>query len=142
MRLAYPVIMASTAQENYPQTREEPSDSALESSLALKVMDYAHPREVVQDDRLAPSDKRAILSAWASDACAVESRPGFRWLRGTPGPVLVDHVLAALRTLDDMTGLHIPQRDIPVQRRPVWSGYRRLFAPFAERHSISTGASR
>ena len=49
-------------------------------------------------------EKRTLLCAWASDACAVESRPGFRWLPGTPGPILVDHVLAGLRKLDDLTG--------------------------------------
>ena len=79
--------------------------SPLESVLALKVADYVHPMEVVQDGRLNVADKRAILSAWASDACAVDSRPGFRWLSGTPGPILVDHVLRALRALDGMEGL-------------------------------------
>jgi hypothetical protein len=110
MKLIYPAILAGAAlesvgQENIRQTMEEPLPFPLESSLALKVMDYVHPREVVRDDRLNPTEKRTILSAWASDACAVESRPGFRWLRGTPGPILVDHVLAALRTLDAMAGL-------------------------------------
>ena len=90
---------------------EDLFDVPLESGLALKVMDYVHPSEVLQDDRLGTADKRAILCAWASDACAVESRPGFRWLKGTPGPVLVDHVLAALRALDGMTGLQVPRQD-------------------------------
>jgi hypothetical protein len=92
-------------------------DVPLESGLALKVMDYVHPSEVLQDDRLGPADKRAILCAWASDACAVESRPGFRWLKGTPGPILVDHVLAALRALDDMPGLHPPRPDASILRQ-------------------------
>ena len=74
------------------------------NSLGLKLMDYVHPNEVVQDDRLSLMEKKALLSAWASDACAVESRPGFRWLPGTPGPILVDHVFTALRTLDDLVG--------------------------------------
>ena len=74
------------------------------NSLDLKFMDYVHPNEVVQDDRLSAMEKRTLLCAWASDACAVESRPGFRWLPGTPGPILVDHVLAGLRKLDDLTG--------------------------------------
>ena len=52
----------------------------LENSLGLKLMDYVHPNEVVQDDRLPLMEKRTLLCAWASDACAVESRPGFRWL--------------------------------------------------------------
>jgi len=68
---------------------------------SFQFIDYAHPREVTQDDRLSPTQKRSILCAWASDASAVDSRPGFRWLPGTPGPILVDHVLTALRSLDD-----------------------------------------
>ena len=86
--------------------------------LGLPPIDYAHPAEVIQDDRLDPAKKRAILSAWASDACAVSSRPQFRWLRGTPGPILVDHVLAALRALDGMTGLQIPREDASMLRQP------------------------
>ncbi len=76
----------------------------LQNSLGLQLMDYVHPNEVVQDDRLSLTEKRALLCAWASDACAVESRPGFRWLPGTPGPILVDHIFKALRTLDDLAG--------------------------------------
>ena len=76
----------------------------LKNVLGLKPMDYVHPNEVVQDDRLSLKEKRTILCAWASDACAVESRPGFRWLSGTPGPILVDHVFTALRALDDLVG--------------------------------------
>lgn len=75
-----------------------------ENSLGLKVMDYVHPDEVVQDDRLSLMEKRTLLCSWASDACAVVSRSGFRWLPGTPGPILVDHVFNALRTLDDLAG--------------------------------------
>ena len=76
----------------------------LESFCGLKMMDYVHPHEVVQDDRLSMMEKRTLLCAWASDACAVESRPGFRWLQGTPGPILVDHIRMALRALDELAG--------------------------------------
>ena len=68
--------------------------------LAGIMQDYVHPREVLQDSRLAPAEKRAILCFWASDACAVESQPGFRWLPGTPGPILFDHVIETLQSLD------------------------------------------
>jgi hypothetical protein len=70
----------------------------------LKLMDYVHPNEVVQDVQLSLTEKRELLSAWASDACAVESRPGFRWLPGTPGPILLDHIYTALAALDDPKG--------------------------------------
>lgn len=76
----------------------------LENSLGLKLIDYVHPNEVVRDDRLSLKEKRTLLCAWASDACAVESRPGFRWLPGTPGPIFVDHIFAALRALADLAG--------------------------------------
>jgi len=75
-----------------------------QKSLGLKLMDYVHPNEVLHDGRLSLTERRALLCAWASDACAVDSRPGFRWLPGTPGPILVDHIVAALRSLDDLAG--------------------------------------
>jgi hypothetical protein len=98
----------------------------LEDNLAPKGTDYVHPGEVVQDDRLDPTEKRAILSAWASDACAVESKPQFRWLSGTPGPILVDHVLAALRSLDEMTGTQVRGTKAPMPRHAM--DMRHLFA--------------
>ena len=83
---------------------QEIDSAILKNSLGLKLMDYVHPNEVVRDDRLSLTEKRALLCAWASDACAVDSRPGFRWLPGTPGPILVDHIFKALRILDDLAG--------------------------------------
>ena len=79
---------------------EKSESGLLTGILALRTGDFAHPREVLADQDLDPMEKRAILAAWASDACAVESRPEFRWLSGTPGPVALTHILAALRTLD------------------------------------------
>ena len=38
---------------------------------------FAHPQDVLDDPDLTTQEKRAILSAWASDACAVESVPLF-----------------------------------------------------------------
>ena len=101
--------------ENQPQC----DGALLPSCRSATVMhDYVHPREVVEDDRLNQAEKRTILCFWASDACSVESRPGFRWLPGTPGPILFDHVMAALWSLDDnqnetaqsrVEAPHIPQ---------------------------------
>ena len=81
---------------------QETNSAYLKYPLGLKLMDYVHPNEVALDYRLSLIEKRQLLCAWASDACAVESRPGFRWLPGTPGPILVDHVFAVLRTLDEL----------------------------------------
>lgn len=78
-------------------------EAPLTGYLALRVADFAHPRDVLSDPNLDPVEKRKILAAWASDASAVNSRPTFRWLSGTPGPVSLLHVLAALRDLDAET---------------------------------------
>ncbi len=66
---------------------------------------FTHPCAVLEAGALTGSDKRALLAAWASDACAVEGQPAWRWLPGTPEPVSVDDILAALQALDGK-GLH------------------------------------
>jgi hypothetical protein len=60
---------------------------------------FDHPADVVDDPDLTLSEKRAILSSWASDACAVEAVPA---LRRPPGaqPVMFDDVIDALKALD------------------------------------------
>jgi hypothetical protein len=62
---------------------------------------YESPAEVLKDPDLAASEKRVILSSWASDLYAVESCP---WLREVPGlttTLRLSDILAALRALDD-----------------------------------------
>ena len=62
---------------------------------------FDHPRDVLNDPDLTREEKRAILSSWASDACAVQEMP---WLRHPPGakaPVSFDEIVDALRSLDD-----------------------------------------
>lgn len=63
---------------------------------------YEHPQQVLRDEDLTVNEKRTILAAWASDACAVEAEPA---LRAAPSgrPVLIDDVLDALRALDRET---------------------------------------
>ena len=78
-------------------------DSALDPEIRALLHPsgvYAQPRDVVKDPDLTTHEKRAILSAWASDACAVDSHPP---LRQSPGgkPVTFDEVMDALRSLDD-----------------------------------------
>ena len=82
---------------------DERRQAPLTGYLALKVCDFAHPRDVLSDPELDPVEKRTILNAWASDASSVEARPNFCWLPGTPGPVCLSHVLAALYALDAET---------------------------------------
>jgi hypothetical protein len=59
------------------------------------------PQQVLSDPDLTRQEKRAILSAWASDACAVESMPGLRQAPGGRAPVPFDAIVDALRSLDD-----------------------------------------
>ena len=60
---------------------------------------FSHPMDVVRDTDLTLYEKRAILSSWASDACAVEDFPEFRQPSGA-GPVKFDDIMDALRGLD------------------------------------------
>jgi hypothetical protein len=62
---------------------------------------FNHPRDVLNDLDLTREEKRAILSSWASDACAVDSAPGLRLPPGVRTPVSFDEIIDALRSLDD-----------------------------------------
>lgn len=64
---------------------------------------FDHPHDVLNDPDLTRQEKRAILSSWASDACAVESMPGLRQPPGAKAPVSFDDIVEALRSLDDPT---------------------------------------
>jgi hypothetical protein len=68
-------------------------------SLLHPAQAFERPEDVVRDPDLTLHEKRAILAAWASDACAVESMPS---LRKTPHgrTVTFDDILDALRSLD------------------------------------------
>lgn len=64
----------------------------------------AHHRSVpavLKDPRLSSAEKRAILSAWASDMYAVESSPMLRMIPGHTTPLCLSEILSALRGLDD-----------------------------------------
>jgi hypothetical protein len=61
---------------------------------------FEHPSDVVNDPDLTVNEKRAILASWASDACAVEAAPLFRFAPGVKKPVSFDDVMEALRALD------------------------------------------
>jgi len=62
---------------------------------------FNHPRDVVNDADLTKQEKRSILSAWASDACAVQSLPGMRFPPDAKAPVSFDEIIDALKSLDD-----------------------------------------
>ena len=79
---------------------------------------FAHPRDVVDDPDLTLSEKRAILAAWASDACAVEAAPALRRVPRGGRTVRFDDIIDALRLLDQ-------QAPAPGKREPH---YRRVLA--------------
>jgi hypothetical protein len=80
---------------------------------------FNHPRDVLRDPDQTRQEKRAILSSWASDACAVHSAPQLRQPPGAPRPVSFDDILDALRSLDDDP---TPPRPggVPMRFRPRW----------------------
>jgi hypothetical protein len=80
---------------------------------------FGSPREVLNDPDLTTQEKRAILSSWASDACAVDSAPDLRHAPGGKATVSFDEIVDALRSLDDDP---TPPRPggIPMRRRPPW----------------------
>jgi hypothetical protein len=64
----------------------------------------AHHRSVqavLKDSNLSSDEKRAILSAWASDMYAIEASPMLRMVPGHTTPLRLSEILGALRGLDD-----------------------------------------
>jgi hypothetical protein len=73
-------------------------------TIPFKGMEISRPIDVVDATTLQVDEKRAILAAWASDLYTINSRPALRHMPGTPEPVLIDEVQAALRDLDQRYG--------------------------------------
>lgn len=82
-----------------PSIVPETADLALDRLLS-PARHYKHPDDVLEDDALDLQEKRAILSSWASDACAVESMPALRRLPGARTPISFDAIMDALWQLD------------------------------------------
>ena len=61
---------------------------------------FLHPFDVARHPSLEPEVKRALLASWASDRSAVRDKPALRKPPGVSRAVPVDHILAALRSLD------------------------------------------
>jgi hypothetical protein len=83
-----------------PSLVPETSDLALDR-LLMPARHFRHPDDVLADETLDLQEKRAILSSWASDACAVESMPALRQPPGGSEPVSFDQIMDALRRLDE-----------------------------------------
>jgi hypothetical protein len=82
-----------------PSLVPETSDLALDRLLS-PARHFKHPDDILNDDTLDVQEKRAILSSWASDACAVESVPALRKPPGTKRPISFDQIMDALCRLD------------------------------------------
>ena len=63
---------------------------------------FKRPDDVLADRKLDVREKRAILSSWASDACAVASMPALRQPPGAEKPVSFDEIMDALMSLDNV----------------------------------------
>jgi len=70
---------------------------------------YVHPDDVLRDRALERDEKRAILSSWASDSCAVESMPALRQPPGAARPIPFDVIMEALRRLDRWEAAPAPE---------------------------------
>lgn len=79
---------------------------------------YTRPGDVIADHLLTVEERRAILSSWASDACAVESNPALRQPPHTSGPVTFDEIMEALVGLDRVKGSSSQPEKAQWARRP------------------------
>ena len=89
-----------------PQTSDPSLDRLLNPARF-----FGHPEDVLRDSTLDVQEKRAILSSWASDSCAVKSMPALRKPPGATEPVTIDAIMDALQRLDDIragTGKALP----------------------------------
>jgi hypothetical protein len=79
--------MTMTEVNDTAGVRQEVSRDAEVDQLLHPARHYARPKDVVADELLTIDERRAILSSWASDACAVESNPPLRRSPFAPVPV-------------------------------------------------------
>jgi hypothetical protein len=84
-----------------PSLAPESNDPELDRLLS-PARHYKHPDDVLKDGAIGLAEKRAILSAWASDACAVQSLPPLRRVSGAQQPVSFDAIMDALQRLDTL----------------------------------------
>lgn len=73
---------------------------------------FDRPSDVLADAALTNEQRRAVLSAWASDACAVPSSPARRRPAFATRPVTFDEIMDALRALDRVAPPEIVKRKL------------------------------
>jgi len=84
---------------------------------------FSDPSDVVSDPDLTLNEKRAILSSWASDACAVEAAPELR-VNLAGNIVRWDDIMDALRELDRVATTDTSRLRAQFRKRRFagWSG--------------------
>jgi hypothetical protein len=97
--------------------RPETADGELDQ-LLHPARSYDRPTDVLADADLAVDERRAILSSWASDACAVESAPALRRSPFARAPVTFDEIMDALVQLDAQASRAGPSQ-VGRSRRPA-----------------------
>jgi hypothetical protein len=85
---------------------------------------YDSPADVLNDEELSTSEKRVILSSWASDMYAVESCPALREIPGMSNAVRLTDILAALRQFDGDNDDDPPGGGVPMRLRRPWVAQR------------------
>jgi hypothetical protein len=111
-----------------PWSAEAPGTSLDLDQLLHPSQAFGHPNDVVNDPDLTVNEKRAILSSWASDACAVESHPQLRRPPGAAQVVTFDEIVDALKVLDAAAAdpePHAIRRRLRKQRLRGQSGFWR-----------------
>jgi hypothetical protein len=85
---------------------QQTADNAISMGpmVLLQGMQLRRPIDVARAGAFSADDKRTILAAWASDFYAVDSKPVFRHIPGTPEPVSIDEIQSALRELQRRYG--------------------------------------
>lgn len=77
---------------------------------------YDRPADVLADPALTIAERRAILSEWASDACAVASAPPLRRAPFSTATVTFDEIMDALLEVDRMERAPRPKREVGAVR--------------------------
>lgn len=98
----------------------------LEQTTRHLPLRFNYPHQVVTDPNVGAEEKRAILSAWASDRCAVDSLPALRHLPGTPFPVTFSSIMQARAQLDRLEGAN--DDDPPPPPAPIRNSRGRKFS--------------
>jgi hypothetical protein len=95
-----------------PEVPEEAIDQLLHPAQF-----YARPADVAADELLTIGERRAILSAWAFDACAVHSQLALR--QPSLAPVTSDDIMDALAALDRLACANRPREAARGGRLPT-----------------------